>query len=184
MALPDPAWIDDVLGFWFGLPMEAWFEKSAALDAECTDRFQVLHRTLMRTPAQELAGSARQALAAVIVLDQFSRNMYRGKLGAFASDPLAREIARLALERGFDAGLSKDERLFLYLPFEHSEQPADQDRSVTLFRSLDDKRYLDYAIAHRDIIARFGRFPHRNTILGRPSSEEELAFLSEPGSSF
>jgi uncharacterized protein (DUF924 family) len=180
----DPGWVDDVLSFWFGLTPEAWFEKSDAIDRECATRFRDVHDMLMATDAADQVVSARQALAAVIVLDQFSRNIYRGTPQAFASDRLAKDIATRAIRLGYDATLSKHERMFLYLTFEHSEDLDDQTLSVKLFGSLDDDYYLSFAVAHRDIIARFGRFPHRNAILGRASTPEEAAFLAEPGSSF
>ncbi len=173
-----------MLGFWFGLAPEAWFEKSDALDRECATRFRDVHDMLTASAAEDQAVSARQALAAVIVLDQFSRNMYRGTAQAFASDALAKDIAARAISLGHDATLGKTERIFLYLPFEHSEDLSDQDRSIALFKQLDDDYYFSFAVAHRDIIARFGRFPHRNAILGRSSTPEEIAFLAEPGSSF
>lgn len=180
----DPAWVDDVLGFWFALTPEQWFEKSDALDRECATRFRDVHAALMSRDAAESAASPRHALAAVIVLDQFSRNMYRGTPQALASDPLAKEIASRAIQRGSDKALTKHERMFLYLPFEHSESLDDQAMSVGLFKVLADDFYLGFAVAHRDIVVRFGRFPHRNAILGRPSTPEETAFLAEPGSSF
>jgi uncharacterized protein (DUF924 family) len=183
-ATAEPGWVDDVLGFWFGLPPEAWFEKSDALDRECATRFRDVHAALMASAAAEQVTSARRALAAAIVLDQFSRNIYRGTPGAFASDPLAKEIASRAIGLGYDAALSKHERMFLYLPFEHSESLDDQERSVALFKQLDDDFYFGFAVAHRDIIVRFRRFPHRNALLDRPSTPEEIAFLAEPGSSF
>jgi uncharacterized protein (DUF924 family) len=123
-------------------------------------------------------------LAAVIVLDQFSRNMFRGSPKAFAADPVARDIARGAVERSYDQGFDVHGRAFFYLPFEHSEHLPDQEKSVALFTPLGNESYTQYAIAHRDIIARFGRFPHRNTVLSRASTAEELEFLTQPGSSF
>jgi uncharacterized protein (DUF924 family) len=121
----------------------------------------------------------------VILLDQFPRNMFRGTAEAFASDAKAREIANLALESGHDHDLAQEERLFLYLPLEHSEELADQERCVELMRALDETPlWHDYAVRHRDIIARFGRFPHRNAVLGRDSTAEECEFLMQPGSSF
>lgn len=179
-----PGWVDDVLGFWFGLAPDAWFEKSDALDRECATRFRKVHDRLMASAAADEVTTARRALAAVVVLDQFSRNMYRGTPQAFASDPLAKDIATRAIKLGHDATFGKNERMFLYLPFEHSEDMDDQVRSVRLFTGLEDDFYLSFAVAHRDIIARFGRFPHRNAILGRPSTAEEIAFLAEPDSSF
>lgn len=179
-----PDWAEDVLGFWFALPSEAWFTRSDELDRQCSARFGQLHTELSNMAPAEACATPRTALAAVIVLDQFSRNMFRGTPRAFASDAQARAIAAEAIARGFDAGYATDERCFLYLPFEHSEHPADQSRSVRLFEALGDANYLAYAKAHEVIIARFGRFPHRNSVLGRVSTPDEEAFLREPGSSF
>ena len=123
-------------------------------------------------------------LAAVIVLDQFPRNMYRGASRAFAADGAALSLAKEALMRGFDRELSIDERKFLYMPFEHSENPAEQARSMELFGTLESELDLDYARRHKEIIDRFGRFPHRNAVLGRISTPEEIEFIKEPGSSF
>lgn len=180
----DLPWVHDVLEFWFSLTPEAWFEKSPGLDRECATRFGDVHAAVAALSSEAATANARRALAAVIVLDQFSRNIFRDTPEAFAFDGRARDVANDALAKGFDAGLSENERLFLYLPFEHSEALADQERSVALFKALGNDKYLDYAIAHRDIIARFGRFPHRNSILGRASTPEEVAFLQQPGSSF
>lgn len=123
-------------------------------------------------------------LAALIVLDQFPRNMFRDTPRAFATDPLALALARQMVDAGLDRDFSKDERMFLYLPFEHSEQAADQARCCALFALLEDSELLRYAQAHKDIIDRFGRFPHRNATLGRSSTHEEIEFLKQPGSSF
>lgn len=180
----DPAWVADVLGFWFALTQEQWFASDAAIDRQCEERFRDLHAQVAQMTAQDVTASAQKALAAVIVLDQFSRNIYRGTPQAFAHDGRARQFADAALKLEFDTWAGKDVRLFLYLPFEHSEYPADQARSVALFTALGDQFYLDFAIAHRDIISRFGRFPHRNAVLGRASTAEEIAFLAQPGSSF
>jgi uncharacterized protein (DUF924 family) len=120
----------------------------------------------------------------VIVLDQFPRNMFRGTPLAFATDHLALAVASEAIARGFDNVLDKHRRLFIYLPFEHSEKLDDQHRAVELISNLGDEELLQYAVAHRDIITRFGRFPHRNGILGRPSTTEEVEFLKQPGSAF
>ncbi|MCY1012744.1 DUF924 domain-containing protein [Nannocystis pusilla] len=124
-------------------------------------------------------------MALVILLDQFPRNMFRGTPEAFASDAKAREVANAALDAGHEHALTQEERLFLYLPLEHSEELADQERCVELMRALDETpMWLDYAVRHRDVIARFGRFPHRNAVLGRESTAEECEFLMQPGSSF
>lgn len=182
---PDPARIDEVLGFWFGeLTRDDWFGGGEAVDARVRERFLALHEALrVRVPASWRAG-ARGMLAAVIALDQFPRHLYRGDRRAFAADAAALGLAREAVERGLDRGMSKDERKFLYLPFEHSEDPAEQARSVELYAAIDDANTLEYAMRHKEIIDRFGRFPHRNAALGRESTPEEIEFLKEPDSSF
>lgn len=176
---------DDVLAWWFAPETKPrWFGGGEAFDVAVRERLGALCE---RALAGELAGWAadsRGLLALVILLDQVPRNIFRGTPRAFAGDLEAWALARLAVDRGFDQGLSVDERLFLYLPFEHAEDLAAQERSVALFRALGDPGYLDYAIRHEDVIERFGRFPHRNAILGRESTAEELAFLEQPGSSF
>lgn len=178
-------WVGEVLKFWFEeLGREAWFQKSDATDELIRSRFLELHEKVASEPAEAALTSPRRALATIILLDQFPRNMFRGTAKAFATDNKALEVARGAIERGFDKVFDKDGRAFMYLPFEHSENLADQERAVELFTPLDDAEYTHYAIAHRDIIARFGRFPHRNAILGRTSTPEEEEFLKQPGSSF
>lgn len=178
-------WIDDVLSFWFEeLDRKAWFAKSAETDAAIRDRFTILYEVLTTWPAGDALASPERALATVLVLDQFPRNLFRDDARAFASDELAREVAREAIARGLDETLTVDQRLFLYLPFEHSEDTADQQRAVDLISALGDDEYTRFAIAHKKIIDHFGRFPHRNEVLGRPSTMEEKAFLNEPGSSF
>ena len=184
-AEPEAAWVEDVLSFWFGeLDREAWFRKREAMDALIRERFGKVHEQLAALPGDAALTSPRRALAAVIVLDQFSRNLFRGTPQAFASDAKAREIARSAIARGFDQGFDVHGRSFLSMPFEHSEDLADQELAVSLLSALGDEEYTRYAIAHRDIIARFGRFPHRNAVLGRASTPEEAEFLRQPGSSF
>lgn len=175
----EPAWAGEVLGFWFGLPHACWWHKDAAFDAEVRGRFLALHEALRARPGPTLA-SPRAALAAVVVLDQFSRNMFRDDPRAYASDALARGIAVAAIDAGWDADMEKEARLFLYMPFEHSENLADQHRAVALIGALGDPEWMHYAEAHCRVIARFGRFPHRNAILGRASSEAEDASLHEP----
>jgi len=175
--------MDEVLEFWF-THSDRWWDKDAAFDAEIRQRFGELHAEVSRGEHEDWRATPRGALAYVIVLDQFSRNMFRGTPGAFASDPQALAAARDALARGVDQSLTPEERSFLYMPLMHSEDLADQERCVELFRALGNAYSLGFAEQHRDIIARFGRFPHRNAILGRASSPEELAFLTQPGSSF
>jgi uncharacterized protein (DUF924 family) len=180
-----PGWVVEVLQFWFReITREQWFKRDAALDEKIRARFVSLHDQVSAMPDEALLSDPRSALAAVIVLDQFSRNMFRGSARAFASDAKALALADAAIARGYAADLTKDERLFLYLPFEHSETHAAQVRCVELMSGLGDAELTRYAQAHCDIIQRFGRFPHRNDILGRTSSQEEIEFLKQPGSSF
>jgi uncharacterized protein (DUF924 family) len=174
--------IEDVLTFWFAHSSQ-WWKKDPAFDAEVRARFLELHDAVIRDERKDWLETSRGTLAYVIVLDQFSRNMFRGSARTFEGDPRALAAARRALERGFDGGLTTEQRMFLYMPFMHSEDIADQDRCVGLFASPLEQ-WLPYAEQHREIIRRFGRFPHRNALLGRPSTSEELAFLQQPGSSF
>jgi uncharacterized protein (DUF924 family) len=153
------------------------------LDVAIRKRFTFLHQELVMR-GWELDTAPRETLATIIILDQFSRNMFRGTAQAFAADPLALHLARAAVDRGLDVGLAKNERLFMYLPFEHSEDLADQDRAVSLIATLQDEKLLQYALAHKSIIMRFTRFPHRNDLLGRISTAEEIEFLKQSGSTF
>ena len=183
---------EDVLDFWFGVGTDygkrhrRWFEKDRAFDNDITQRFLPLYEGLASN--SDWLEDARRCLARIVVLDQFPRQMFRGEPRAFAADPLALQAARRAVERGYDRDRLPVERLFLYMPFEHSERLADQERACELTAPLaaypETGDVLRYAIAHRDIIRRFGRFPHRNAVLGRPSTPEELEFLKQPGSSF
>lgn len=177
-------WVDEVLRFWFEeLSQAQWFAKSEAVDAHIRERFLALHEQLV---ASEAAGVSqpRQLLAAVIVLDQFSRNLFRDQPRAFAVDPIARRLAKQAIADGFDRTLSKSERLFLYLPFEHSEDAADQALAVQLVGELENEYWTRFALAHKELIDRFGRFPHRNAVLGRQSTAEEIEMLKQPMGSF
>lgn len=170
-------WVDDVLQFWFDeLKPENWFAKDEQLDARIRERFGALHESL-RTESIEVPETARGYLAAIIVLDQFSRNLHRGSPLAFASDARALAFAKRALDQGFDRALEMRERKFLYMPFMHSEDKSMQARCVELFSGIDDAESLRYAIEHRDIVERFGRFPHRNEILGRDPTPEEAEFM-------
>ena len=176
----EPAWVDDVIHFWFGELSEAqWFQKNDAVDARIRDRFLALH---VRLVAESGLGATtpRALLAAVIVLDQFSRNMFRGDPRAYAADPIARRLSRSVIEQGFDTVMTKQERLFLYLPFEHSEDAGDQLLSLTLTTALSNEEWTREATAHKVIIDRFGRFAHRNAILNRHSTPAEIEFLKEP----
>ena len=175
-------WSQAVLDFWFGeLTQEQWFKKDAAVDAAITSRFMATYQTVRAEPEPALAQTPRTTLAAVIVLDQFPRNMFRDSPRAFESDETALAVAEAALAAGHDATLSEDERHFVYMPFMHSEDLAHQDRCVALFEALGKEQGIKYAKLHRDVIARFGRFPHRNAVLGRQTSEAEQAHLDEHG---
>lgn len=177
--------VTDVLRFWFEELDEAqWFKINPALDQLIRDRFLDLHDAVARETPADASGIPSLAIATVIVLDQFPRNMYRGTPRAFATDGQALAVASAAVDLGIDVLLTPQERWFLYLPFEHAEDGAMQAQSVALYERLGDEVALDYAMRHKVIIDRFGRFPHRNAILGRLSTPEELAFLAEPGSSF
>jgi uncharacterized protein (DUF924 family) len=180
---PEPAWVAEVLGFWFGLDEDRWWHKDPAFDAEVRARFADLHGRLAGQH-DFAAATPREALAAVIALDQFPRNMFRDDPRAYATDAQARRILRRALLSGFDRALVPAERLFLYLPLQHSEDIADQGLACALTAALDNAEWLHFAEAHRGIVARFGRFPHRNAILGRTSTPGERAFLRQPRSSF
>jgi uncharacterized protein (DUF924 family) len=186
---PDP---NDLLRFWFGEPpgkqRREWFVKDAGFDGELRRRFGELHAMAARRGLEGWRDSPEPMLALVIVLDQLSRNLHRGDARAFAQDAHARECAAQAISRGDDLELLPVQRQFLYLPYEHSESIADQDRGVELMRSLDGfaetKGMSDYALRHREVIRRFGRFPHRNEVMGRASTPEEAEFLRQPGSRF
>jgi uncharacterized protein (DUF924 family) len=167
-------WQDDVLGFWFGLSREQWWKGDAALDAGIRDRFLPLWETRRENVPEAFLGSPRDSIAAVILFDQLPRNMFRGHADQFSTDPLALAVARRAVERGLDEAMSPAERGFLYMPFQHSEDLDDQNRSLALFTALGDDYQLGYAKKHHDVIARFGRFPHRNPILGRPPRPAEV----------
>ena len=168
-------WVEAVLHFWFAeLAPAAWFRRSAATDATIRARFLALHETLScDVPA---CTSPRQCLATVIVLDQFSRNLFRGDARAYAVDADAVRLARAAIAAGFDAALDTAQREFLYMPFMHAEDRTAQDEGVALFERLG-TRNARYARHHRALIKRFGRFPHRNAMLGRESTPEEAAYL-------
>jgi uncharacterized protein (DUF924 family) len=182
----------DVLAFWFGptphVERAEWFRKDAAFDAAIRERFgDALARGLAGAYG-EWCGEPHGALARVVLLDQFTRNAFRDTPRAFAGDARALATADEAIARGFDAALDRYERWFLYMPYEHSEDRAMQRRALELFGALARDEGLDgplpYAERHAAIVERFGRFPHRNAILGRESTPEEIAFLREPGSSF
>lgn len=180
----EPTWVDGVLRFWFeDLSEVDWFNKSDDVDAQIRNRFGALHEGLVTKGADDV--STRCALlAAVIVIDQFSRNLFRGDPGAYAADPIARRLAMRAIKQGFDKTLTGQQRLFLYLPFQHSEDAADQRLSVNLIKALGHEEWEKDAVEHKEIIDRFGRFPHRNAALARQSTPEEIEFLRLPMSWF
>jgi len=179
------AWAQDVLSFWLKeIEPASWFKADAGFDQDLRRRFSATHGAVANLPLADCLRDADTALAAVIVLDQFSRNMFRGTPRAFATDAEALRLADAAIAKGFDARVADAPRLFFYLPFEHAEDRAAQARGVALIGTLPDAELVTWAEAHKRIIDRFGRFPHRNAILGRASTPEELEFLSQPGSSF
>ena len=181
----EPAWVGEVLGFWFTeLTLEQCFQKNDDVDRQIADRFSAVYEQLAANPEAIDVTAPRELLAAIVVFDQFPRNLFRGTARAFAMDPAARRLARTAVDSGIDTAMSHRERIFLYLPFEHSEDAADQVRSVALFAALGDAELDKYALAHKVIIDRFGRYPHRNAALGRTSTPEEIEFLKQPMSSF
>lgn len=175
----------DVIDFWFvEIDQARWFEPTPALDRAIRDRFGALYEQAAAGELDRWRAHPEGCLALCLLLDQFPRNMFRGEARAFATDARARSVAGHALAEGFDRALPKDQLLFLYLPFEHSEDLADQNRSVALFEALGNDGLVDYAVRHQRIVARFGRFPHRNRLLGRATTADEAAFLEEPDSSF
>ena len=187
---------DDILAFWFGTgdqapgthSREVWFKKSSAFDAEVTARWKQLFERAVRGELAKWAQSPRSALALILVLDQFPRNIFRDSARAFASDARALEIARESIARGFDRQLAPVERWFVYMPFEHAEMIDAQTEALRLFTQLRDETGLSepllWAQKHHEVVARFGRFPHRNALLGRASTPEEAVFLRQPGSHF
>jgi len=170
-----------VLEFWFGTGPETyreiWFQSSPEFDREIEEKFGEDRSIAAAGRHDGMAETPDGALALVILLDQFSRNLLRGSPEAFASDPKALMTAKSAIERGFDQQMSLLRRVFFYVPFEHCEDLAVQEQGVELYRALGDADFLKYMIEHRDIIAKFGRFPHRNAVLGRESTAEEVVFL-------
>jgi uncharacterized protein (DUF924 family) len=186
----------EVLAFWFGAPdspefgrsRKCWFEKSADFDALVRDRFLETYENAAGGKLDAWMARPLAALALVVTLDQFPRNMFRGTAHAFATDPLALAVARGMIASGFDVALAPGQRTFVYLPFEHAEDLDAQREALRRFERLASETssasVMTYAMLHYAIIKRFGRFPHRNAILGRESTPDELAFLSRPGSSF
>ena len=171
----------DVLEFWRGAGHERWFKADSDLDKQVSERFSGLHKAAAAGELSAWEETAEGALALVIALDQFPRNMFRGTARAFSTDPMAREVSRRALARGFDREVEPAMRSFFYMPFMHSENLADQEFCVELFRASRDAEGIKYAEIHRDAIRRFGRSPHRNEMLGRNLSADEVAYLDEGG---
>jgi uncharacterized protein (DUF924 family) len=180
----EPAWVDEVLRFWFDeVAPTKWFNQDDAVDAQIRARFLALHDRLTSQDGID-GGGPRPSLAAIIVLDQFSRNLFRGSSRAYSADAVARRLSKDALARGFDLGMSKEARYFLYLPFEHSEDRDDQALSVNLIGALGNEDWTQHAMEHKATIDRFGRFPHRNAALNRLSTAAEIAQLRLPSSSW
>jgi uncharacterized protein (DUF924 family) len=176
---------EDIVHFWFReLSSKDWYRAPAHVDAAITERFGDTYEALKDGVPADWLESAEGFLAAILVLDQFPRNMFRGAPQAFATDDKALSLSKRAIAEGFDMQLPPEKRCFIYIPFQHSEDLADQKRSLELFTALGNPENLDFAERHEAIIARFGRFPHRNATLGRDSTPEEEAFLQQPGSSF
>lgn len=202
--MPDTITPATILQFWFGnagddtataqAQQKLWWSKNTAVDADIRNRFGDPVENAATGKLDDWTQDARGRLALILLFDQFPRNMYRDTPRAFAYDPLARKLALEGIASGADRELRAIERVFFYLPLEHSESAELQERCVALFTALAAgvpeadrktfKGYVDYAVRHRDVIHRFGRFPHRNQILGRVSTPEETAFLKQPGSSF
>lgn len=176
-----PAAPEGVLSFWREAGPKRWFTVDPAFDAQVRERFLATHEAAAAGRLSAWEDSAEGALALVIALDQFPRNMFRATARAFSTDSLALAATRRAIERGFDRAFSMPERNFFYLPFEHSENLADQERGVALTEATGDAEAVKWAKVHLDAIRRFGRFPHRNAALGRVSTLEEIAFLEDGG---
>jgi len=187
---------EEVLEFWFGREVEegygefreVWFTKDPEFDREVRDCFEDVYEEAAAGRLESWKDEARSCLALIVMLDQFPRNMFRGDPKTYAMDKEARTATRHAIEHAYDRELAPFQRLFVYLPFEHSEELEDQRHSVELFRGLTaemgSEDLLRYAVRHKEIVERFGRFPHRNEILGRATTPEETEFLREPDSSF
>ena len=171
----------DVIAFWREAGPERWFKKDTDFDEQIRSRFLKLHERAAAGELKDWENSAKGTLALLLLFDQFPRNMFRGTARAFATDELARAIAATALLKGFDAQVAPDMRAFFYLPFEHSEDMTDQQRAIALYTAAGDQDGLKWAQIHADIIRRFGRFPHRNPMLGRTTTPDEQRFLDEGG---
>ena len=177
----DHAAIGEIISFWRAAGPDKWFEADEDFDQTIRSRFLSIHEAAARGDLAAWEEAADGTLALAILLDQFPRNMFRGSARAFATDPLARAVAHRALARGFDKETDPTMRPFFYLPFMHSELLADQDRCVQLHEAFGDPEQMKFAVTHRDIIAKFGRFPHRNRVLGRETTPAEQEFLDNGG---
>lgn len=177
----EPPLYTEIVQFWREAGPKRWFKKDEAFDAEIRARFEAAHLIGSRGDYADWVETAEGALALILLLDQFPRNLYRDSAHAFATDGLARATAHAAIEGRHDQATEMPLRIFFYLPFEHAEDLADQELCCRLMEAAGDEEYTRYARLHRDIIARFGRFPHRNGVLGRPSTPEETRFLAEGG---
>jgi uncharacterized protein (DUF924 family) len=172
----------EIVDFWFSDPVKArWFKPTAEFDAQLRDKYSALLRAARAGDLDDWADTAQGALALILLLDQLPRNIYRGDAESFASDALALSIARQALASGFDTEVSVEQRQFFYLPLMHSEDLADQEMCVALCEATCAEENIKFARLHRDLIARFGRFPHRNRVLNRESSDAELDYLASDG---
>ena len=180
MTVP-PEGPQDVLAFWRDAGPKKWFTKDAAFDEDIRTRFLATYEEAAAGDLAAWEATPEGALALAIMLDQFPRNMFRNDARTYAADPLARAVAERAIARGFDGQVPEGERQFFYLPFEHSEALADQERCIALCRVTGDAELVKWAEIHADIIRKFGRFPHRNAILGRATAPEEQAFLDSGG---
>jgi uncharacterized protein (DUF924 family) len=184
--------INRILTFWFehinpaqmASHRDEWWQKNDAFDQQIRDEFEEVYLKAAKGDLEHWQTTPMGAVALVLLLDQFPRNMYRDSAKAFATDPMARKVTRYALKMGFHQLLPMGPQVFLYLPLEHSEQQVDQDASVKLFEMLGDENYTTFALRHQMVIERFGRFPHRNKILRRDSTDEEIEFLKTPNSRF
>jgi uncharacterized protein (DUF924 family) len=169
-------WVREVLDFWFAHGWEDWWRGSPEFDEQIRERFGIEWARQARRPVDDFVGDAETALAAVILFDQFPRNMYRNHADQFGTDHMALAIAKQAVERGYDDGMASERRGFLYMPFQHSEELKDQVQSLLLFSALGEAELIHYARKHHEVIERFGRFPHRNAVLGRkPTAMEQAA---------
>jgi uncharacterized protein (DUF924 family) len=180
-AAPARQSAEDVLAFWLAAGGERWFEDDEAFDVAIRDRFAAIYEDAAAGLLSDWENWPEGALALVIVLDQFPRNMFRNSARSYATDARARAVAGRAIARGFDQQIAMPARAFFYLPFEHSEDLADQNRAVVLMRETGDADHVKWAELHADIIRRFGRFPHRNAVLGRTTTPDEQAFLDAGG---